>query len=338
MKGLLRLAIRATVATATLAVLFHFVPFRAVAASLGGLDPWYLLAAMVLQYVPRVIATVRMKVITDSQGIRLGHGSLFRVLLAAQFYSMVLPGPVGGGAATWVKYVQAGADRRGAVVAIVLNRVVSLLVMATIGAFALFVDLERAHTEATVAAVALGVILLGLVNVRWSAHALAPEVRGNSRIRQHVRELVDRLLLYGRIPTRDKGVVLLASVLFELTGAAVMWLFAMAAGLRLSLLTVLWIRGALMILLMLPISIAGLGIREAGLVGLCALVGVPATAAVTWSLTMLFGLVVVAATGGLLESGGLANRVLRLGGRLRGLSTTPAGEASSGELRDAERR
>jgi hypothetical protein len=90
-----------------------------------------------------------------------------------------------------------------------------------------------------------------------------------------------------------------------------MWCFAMAVGLELALVTVLWMRAGLQVVLLLPLSIGGLGLREAGLVGLSAIIGVPAATAVTWSLTLFLGTLVVAAAGGLIEAGAASNRLLR---------------------------
>jgi hypothetical protein len=51
------------------------------------------------------------------------------------------------------------------------------------------------------------------------------------------------------------------------------------------------------------VSIAGLGVREASLVGLGALVGIQAVDAMAWSFTILAGTLGVALAGGILESG-----------------------------------
>jgi glycosyltransferase 2 family protein len=91
-------------------------------------------------------------------------------------------------------------------------------------------------------------------------------------------------------------------------------------GLELEFLAVLWIRAGLQLVLMLPLSVAGLGLREAGLVGLGGLVGVPAATAMAWSLTIFFGSLLVAAAGGLIESRGVADRVLQA-------RSAPPGEA-----------
>lgn len=311
MHPLIRPGIRVAVAAAALGLLFHFVPLSSVVEALAGLHPGYLAAGVFLQFVLRAVATVRMKVIADNQSIDLGHAALFRILLASQFYSMLLPGPIAGGGATWVKYVQQGSDGRAAAVAIVLNRGVAVLVMVTVGACAVFLDLREAQSWATAGAALAGAALLALAFVPWATSPGEGGPPPGSRARRAVRELAGRLLLFGRIPPAGKALVVLSSVVYEVVGAGVMWLFARAVGLDLPLLTVVWIRAALQLVLTLPLSVAGLGIREAGLVGLGALVGVPAAAAVTWSLTTFFGGLVVAAVGGLLEARGLADRLTR---------------------------
>jgi glycosyltransferase 2 family protein len=322
MHQLIKLGVRLGVAIGVLALLFRFVPVAAVVEPLADLHPIYLLAGLLLQYVLRAVATVRMKVIADNQGFRLTHGVLFRVLLASHFYSMLLPGPIAGGGATWVKYVQHGASQDAAVMAILINRGVAMLVMVVVGAAALFLDLRAAQTWSTVAAGLVAVALLALANAGWLSRLPVAAPAGASRPRRVVHGLAERALLFSRIPPGGKALVLVASLVHEVIGAGVMWCFAAAAGLELSFLTVLWIRAALQLVLTLPLSLGGLGIREAGLVGLGALVDVPAAGAVAWSLTIFLGSLVVAATGGLLEAGGLSGRLLRIG---RGPDPEPGG-------------
>jgi hypothetical protein len=55
-------------------------------------------------------------------------------------------------------------------------------------------------------------------------------------------------------------------------------------------------------MLLLPITLAGIGIREVSLVGFGALVGIPSTVAIAWSFVILAGTIVVAALGGLIEA------------------------------------
>jgi glycosyltransferase 2 family protein len=314
---LISLSVRLGVAAGVLGVLFYFVPTDAVIAALAGIDPAWFGAGLLLQFVLRGVATLRMKVIADSQNMNLGHATLWRILLATQFYSMLVPGPIAGGGATWLKYVQHGAERGAATAAILLNRGLSFLVMLTVGAAAWFIDAEHARTWIAAAPIALGVLLLGLANGRWAAAGARSEPASTPWLLRTARELIGRLRLFGDIAPLGKLIVLTSSVLHEIVGAAIMWCFAMAAGLEVPLLTVLWMRAALQLVLLLPLSIAGLGLREAGLVGLCALIDVPAATAMAWSLTIFVGTVLVAASGGLIEAGTVSSNVLRMGTRLR---------------------
>jgi hypothetical protein len=100
--------------------------------------------------------------------------------------------------------------------------------------------------------------------------------------------------------------VLGGAIAAELGNVAAMWAFARAVGAHVDFVSVMWMRGLLQTALLLPLSIAGLGVREVSLVGLGALVGVPAPAAVAWSLAILAGSVLVALAGGLLEATGRA--------------------------------
>jgi uncharacterized membrane protein YbhN (UPF0104 family) len=117
-----------------------------------------------------------------------------------------------------------------------------------------------------------------------------------------VRGLGHRLLQFQQISTRGKLVVLGSSLAHELVGALTLWCFALAVGLSLDLLTVMWMRAALQVALMAPVHVAGLGVREASLVGLGALVGIAPAVAVGWALVILAGSLVVSAVGGLLEA------------------------------------
>lgn len=309
---LISLSVRLAVATGVLGVLFYFVPTDAVIAALAGIDPGWFGAGLLLQFVLRGVATLRMKVIADSQNMNLGHATLWRILLATQFYSMLVPGPIAGGGATWLKYVQHGAERGAATAAIILNRGLSFLVMFTVGAAAWFIDAAHARTWVAAAPITLGVVLLGLAHGRWAPAGARSGPASTSWVVRTGRELSRRLRLFGDIAPIGKVIVVTSSVLHEIVGAAIMWCFAMAGGLELPLLTVLWIRAALQLVLLLPLSIAGLGLREAGLVGLCALIDVPAATAMAWSLTIFVGTVLVAASGGLIEAGSVSGKVLRL--------------------------
>jgi glycosyltransferase 2 family protein len=298
-----RLTLRIILAGAVLVLLFRFVPLAEVGAVLGEVAPGYLALGVLLQFLMRAVATPRMHVIATGQGIAISHWQLFRILLITQYYALMLPGVLATGGATWLKYVQAGAAKTAAVAAVMLNRGIGTLVMVAAGAIAWLLTRGPGHSAMTVLLAAfIAALLLVAIFGRGPVVLHAPDsARGASWLRW-VRGLGQRLLQFQQISTQGKLVVLGSSLAHELVGALTLWCFALAVGLSLDLLTIVWMRAALQVALMAPVHVAGLGVREASLAGLGALVGVAPAVAVAWALVIFAGSLVVSAAGGLLEA------------------------------------
>jgi glycosyltransferase 2 family protein len=302
-----QLAFKLLFACAMLGVLLYFVPLAELGAAIGAVAPGIFAAAVLLQFLMRIVATPRMRVITANQGMSLGHGQLFRIQLISQYYALMLPGTLAAGGATWMKYVQAGAGKSAAIAAVTLNRGIGTLVMLVAGGVAWVLDrglVESGGMLALVmlcAALSLAAIFGRLPWTPSDAHVSRwPAVLGWLRV------FAIRLLLFQQVSARGKLVVLASSLAHEFVGALTLWCFALAVGLSLDLLTVLWMRAALQLVLMVPLHFAGLGIREASLVGLGMLVGVAPAVALAWSLAIFAGSLVVSAVGGLLEANAAA--------------------------------
>lgn len=300
-------AFRVVLVGAILGLLFYFVPIAEVAAALAGVAPGYLTLGMLLQFLIRAVSTPRMRVITANQGMDIGHLHLFRIQLITQYYALMLPGTLASGGATWLKYVQAGASKSAAVAAVMLNRGIGLLVMIVTGALAWSLAQGPGHSSGLSVLVVLGaaVLLVGVFGHLPFLSRRTIALRG-PRWLEWLGGLVNRLLQFQRVSPGGKLIVLGSSLAHELVAALTMWCFARAVGLPLDVLTVLWMRAALQLILMAPLHVAGLGIREASLVGLGALVGIAPAVAVAWSLAIFAGSLVVSATGGLLEAHAVA--------------------------------
>ncbi len=280
-------------------LLFRFVPIHEVVDAMAASNGKIFVAGLVLQFMNRGLATVPMKIIAAGQGIDISRRTLFRVLLAVQFYAVFLPGALAGGGATWMKYVQHGASKGAAAAAIVINRGVGSLMLVAVGSLALLLE-PRVGTLPRL--IALGLICASaacfmLVWIPWKPAIVGP-VAGSLR----VGDFLNRLLRFKRLPARDRAIVMISMIVQELGNAAAIWTFAVAVGLHIDYLSVIWMRAALQMALMLPLSFAGLGIREASLVGLGGILGVQPADAIAWSFTILAGTLSIALAGGILES------------------------------------
>ena len=116
------------------------VPVHEIVDVLANASGLLVVAGLALQFANRGLATIPLRIITANQGIDLGRGTLFRILLAVQFYALVLPGALAGGGATWLKYLQFGAGKGAAAASVIINRGVGLLVLVPISSLALAAD------------------------------------------------------------------------------------------------------------------------------------------------------------------------------------------------------
>ena len=309
-----QLILKLVLACAVLAVLVYFVSLAELGAALGAVAPGLFVVAVLLQFLVRIVATPRMRVITANQGMSLSHLQLFRIQLICQYYSLMLPGTLAAGGATWLKYVQAGASKSAAIAAVTLNRGIGTLVMLVTGGVAWLLDrglVESAGMTMLVMLCAALILAAIFGRLPWTpSDAQGPP--GPSAL-GWLRVFVIRLLLFQQVPTRGKLIVLLSSLAHECVGALTIWCFALAVGLSLDLLTVFWMRAALQVVLMAPLHVAGLGLREASLVGLGVMVGAEPAVALAWSLAIFAGSLVVSAVGGLLEANAAARFLARPG-------------------------
>lgn len=295
--------VRLLFAAFSVAVLFYFVPFRDTVAALREMDPRWFATALLTQFAIRAAGTIRMQLISASQGIRLSLGKLYQILLASHYYSMILPGPLIGGGASWIKYRQHGAGTHAAAATVVLNRAIGIGMKIILGICAWFLDrFSEVPTLGLACGLATMLAFATVILLPVSRKPAAQQETPGRGVRRFIRAMLYRAALLGHIPRMGKLTILASALVQDLLGTFAILGFGYAVGAQTNFLEVVWLRAALSLMLMLPLTVAGLGVREASLVGLSALIGVDAVTAVSWSFAILAGTLLVAAVGGLVEA------------------------------------
>ncbi len=319
--------VRSLFATCSLVVLFYFVPLSDTIVALRDLDPLWFSIAVMAQFVVRAVGTLRMQVVAANQDIALSLPQLYRILLAAHFYSVLLPGPLAGGGASWIKYKQHGAGTHAAAAAVLVNRAVGIGMIVTLGVCAWVLDHISGAPILGIGCVVAALLIFAIVILTPPPPDGGGQRRaGGSGFGRFINEILHRVMLFRRIPRFGKLVILTSALVQDLLGTFVILGFGIAVGVHVDFLTVLWIRSALSLMLLLPVTVAGLGVREASLVGLSALIGVDSVTAVTWSFAILAGTLAVAAVGGLVEASAATGGVARYLEDRRSQDATKRGE------------
>ena len=242
---------------------------------------------------------------------------LVRLNLVGTFYSIVLPGQVAGEA---VKIYRLGSGRSDAeeiaasVILDKINGMIALLALGVLGAW-----YSQIGMPGSLLAMFAGVLVVALVGL-YSIH-FAPVRRSIegllgfvSRRWAWAKPLADRAALFVSASKRflARPGLMLASVLlgmtYQLVCITVMRIAAPAFGIDVQFADWLWTFAIVSAAVLLPLSVAGLGIREGAYVAVLGLLHVPAASALALSLTVFATQLVAALCGGLTEAAGFLER------------------------------
>jgi uncharacterized protein (TIRG00374 family) len=326
--------LRIAFAVLLLALVLMRVNLGRVAATLRSVDLRFLLPAVVLNLLFRYVLAYQMSLGLAPFRWRLRTSYLLKIGFIAGFYGLVLPGGMlPGAAAAWYKLSRGEGTAVEAGAVVVYIRLVNTLTMLAIGLVALFFD--AAGGPAALRAIVGALFVVGLLSYMFF---LSPRLGGwlvrlargiphwgslPSRIRNKALEVWQAVSAFHGLRPRAVMSIFALSLLSNLLGVLVWFLVAKAEGLRLSPLAIGWVSSLLTIVQMVPVSVAGLGTREAALVVLMGRCGISQEQAVSFSFAV-FGLTVVfAVVGGLLEGWDL----LRGGRKKAGRASKPEGGA-----------
>jgi len=307
LKGLAFLLAKALVAGAIFVWLFSRIDGAALLASLYSAAPAPLLVGLVLCVVVLGIAAWRWRRLLGLFEIKASTGSLFSIVWIGQFFSMFLPGPLGDDASRMVYISRIAQGRVGeACLSVVLDRGLGLCSVFALCLLALPLQWKLLAANVQTSWLAGAVFAMGVAVTVGGAAFL---VFGRTSFASGLFRLFpagkvrDELLRIWNLAASHKGVVMqvfIAAVVVQLLNCAIFWLAGLAVGITLPLAA--WINFVPIILAanILPITIAGLGVREYLMVlFLGVLGGVPDSQAMAASLLVFASMVAVSAAGGL---------------------------------------
>lgn len=305
--------IRIAVAAAAFGILFLAIPPATVLEAWRDAQPGLVALGMAWMAAAAVASSAAFYAILRLRGIAPPLAEVVRTDIAGHFYTFTAPfGVVAGGAARVLRL--RGPDRPVAslIGAILVNRLVNIWTAAALACLALFmVRPVFGDTWPLWFLLLLGIALLALAaylaarhrRIRlWAAGRIVPLLP----LAQHRRRRIRRMLRQlggagGSRSTRLHLVPVALVVLRHLCSAAALATFAAAFGLDLGLVASLWVRMAVNVVMLVPLSPAGLGVREVSFVILLKPFAVPEGDALAIALCVLAYQIVIAAIGGLCE-------------------------------------
>lgn len=310
MKQTLFTLLKLAVTLGIIAFLIARTDLARLGAVLANVRPLPLLLALALYFVAILVGALKWQVLVKAQSIDESLGALLSYSLVGLFFGNVLPSNVGGDVIRAYDLARATQGRaEAAAISVLVDRLLGLLAFlgaAVVMAAAAAVVLARADIEeleiATVVAAGVFILGLSLLFSRRVSRRLAFvfERPPLARLRPLALKIYHALQVYRFRYAALALNVSLSAAIVVLT--AVVWY---TVGIAVNLEGVpffyyLLFNPLIAFVTLVPISINGLGLKEAGAVFFFGLIGVPPEQAL--SMSLLFHLLIVATSlpGGIL--------------------------------------
>lgn len=285
--------VRALVTALLLALVASLVDWDAAADRLAeGSWAWFA-AAVAALLASQLIAAVRWRLLLDGAGLERPALAVIRAYLIGTFVNNFLPTAFGGDfTRAWI-VARRGAPLVRALLSVVVDRFLAFWCLVALAWIVLPTDPGAVPSELVIALLAVtvgGLAASGLM--LWLA------LRGGSSLAKRLpervlgwaRETRETLRLYGARP-RLLAIALLLGLAFQLLVVLAVYLLAKAIDLDAALSLLAVVTPLVLAITLVPISIAGFGVREGGMVVLLGTAGYSATEATLLSLIGVAALV-----------------------------------------------
>lgn len=294
-----------------LGAIFWFIPFSQVVGALKDVRLSYVAAALAVMLATAYLDALALWLPLHKVGVPGSKWTVFEVKMITRFYAQFLPSELMASALKLHRLAAPTRQWGEVTAALTFTRVVSALVLVLLGLVLWLIEMPTGPGR-LVGFVLVG-MAVGLLGMHLTIKSVAATrsakrlfampgfawIKGKffDKVRALARTTVTSYRLFGKT---IYPVILLALVR-HLMGIVSFTLVALSLDLHISLLAVGWIRVVMYALLMLPISIAGIGVREGSLAILLPEYGVAPNDAVALSFLLFVVTLVSTSAGGLLE-------------------------------------
>ena len=281
--------LRIALSIALVVLLFTYVvDAREVVRILQRLDPGYLLLAVVVLTLDRVLMTFKWILLLRAQGYRLPLLQGGTIYCSSMVWGLALPTTVGADAIRAVMVTRRGFNGTDVVTSIVIERMVGFVLALALGLVSLAIlrsigvlDARFDHALYVGIAMLLGVtaLLVAALNEKLVAKVVArlPRAVRDSKVMHYLDRFAVAYRSLGRRGTITQFSML--TVVEQVFAVIFPWTLALAMGVPVDLLLLLGVLPISTLVSRLPVSFDGLGVFEAVFIGLMVLAGIDAEAA-----------------------------------------------------------
>lgn len=294
-------AIKIILTAIFLFIVFYKIDFSELLKNLKNYPAGYLVLGCIVAVIVNLVGACSLHAVYKKESIR----SIFVVILKSKFYAVFLPGQMLGEATKIFMLSSSDSsitERASAVIIDKFLNVIAIVIVGCIGSYMssyIYNDMLKRYLILGLM-IAIFVLLLlknkKIMNCVWKIFCML--IR-NEKIINKSKKYIDIWIEYSN---QNKELVISGvwGIVYQCLISFAYYILGVGLGLTVSFWDYCWINTILTIILFLPISISGLGIRETTLIGFLGSLGVTSEKAVALSVLMLFIQILCAMLGGIM--------------------------------------
>lgn len=290
MKKYLYFFLRSLVSIGLIWILLSRTEFSAVFASLKSALPFWLLLSFITLGIGKILTSYRWQILLKAQGIEIRLIFLIASVYIGQFFNSFLPTTVGGDAVRAYDTAAESKETTKSVMSVIADRVIGVFALASLALIALLVgylsDQDVSFYLLPVLSlfllVSAGIILIANEKLASLAERILSYL-GLSKFAHIVNEAYKSIqILIGKPRVLISALIL--SFLLQINVIFFYYFIGVSLDLGVSFLYFAMIVPVVLVVLLLPVSINGIGLREGAFVFLLTALGVPVQDAIALSL------------------------------------------------------
>jgi len=283
-------ALKAVVSASLLGYLFSKVNVQEVQDTLGRASYGYLFFAAAVLLLQSVAGAVRWSMVIKIISSRVRLRIALQILFIGLFFNQTLPSSIGGDAMRIWSIRHHGFPLRTAINSVLLDRLIALVALALF----MLITYPVLHQLVDIPLLRLAVVIAPLALIAGFAilyyFRKIPRRFYGWRITEEIRHISTEAHQITRTPRRAIEIFMLSIVMHAMSGVAI-YEVARGLGLSIGLLECVVLTPPTFLIAVLPISMAGWGVREASMVTVLAFAGIAAHDALIVSI--LYGLLLM---------------------------------------------
>jgi uncharacterized protein (TIRG00374 family) len=270
---------------------------------------FHFLIAFIFFFVSVIIFSKRWQILLNHLGFNEKLNKLIKLNFISLFYAAFLPGGQLTGEGVKIYRITRNSDRKGELaLSVLMDRLLGMVAFVILG----FLGILLSNTEILyknnilivfIIGFAVSIFILLLFNNKIASlfEGLTLKIfKHENKINLLIKKIIKLIFAY-KGAYQVLFLSLIYSIVFQIFNTLIIYMLAISLGLNIAILDLLWIHSLVSLILIIPITIMGLGLREGGLIYLLSLVGIVSAEALSLSLLSFILILLGSLVGGVIE-------------------------------------